>query len=220
MVVSTAVNESELFQRFGRTFPQGTVLFHEGEAGEEMYVIQGGRVELTRVVRGREVHLATLPAGEFFGEMAIVNNKPRSATATVLEEAQLLVIDKRTFEAMIRGNAEIAVRFIKKLAARLDQANSQVETLLIQDLNHRVVSHLRHAADKHGVPDGPGVRVDVVVADMAATVGAKPKDVESCLQRLEEAWLIRRDGPQVHIAEVGKLEQFLEFLEMQRRFGE
>ena len=81
-------------------------------------------------MRGREVHLATLPPGEFFGEMAIINKQPRSATATVIEEAQLLVLDARTFEAMIRGNAEIAIRMIKKLAARLAQANSQVEMLL------------------------------------------------------------------------------------------
>jgi CRP-like cAMP-binding protein len=213
------VNERDLFQRFGQTFPTGAVLFNEGDQGEEMYVIQTGRVQLTRKVRGCEVHLASLPAGEFFGEMAIVNNKPRSATATVVEEAQLLVIDGRTFEAMIRGNAEIAVRFIKKLADRLAHANSQVEALLLQDLNHRVVRHLRHAADSHGVPDGPGVRIDIVVADMAAMVGAKTKDVEDCLRRLEEAWLIRKDGNVVHIAEVGKLEQFLEFLEIQQSFG-
>src|SRR5438105_12720146 len=91
---------SEGLERFGKTFPAGTILFSEGDDGEEMYVIQSGRVQLTRMVRGREAHLATLPPGEFFGEMAIVNNQPRSATATVLEDAHLLVIDARTFEAM------------------------------------------------------------------------------------------------------------------------
>ncbi len=214
------MNDKDLFQRFGQTFATGTVLFSEGQRGEEMYVIQTGRVQLTRRVRGREVHLATLPAGEFFGEMAIVNNQPRSATATVTEEAQLLVIDKRTFEAMVRGNAEIALRFIKKLAARLAQANSQVEVLLLQDLNHRVVRHLRHLAQHGGVVDGLGVQLHTTVDDIAATVGAKVKDVEQCLFGLEQAWLIMRDGENMHIAEVGKLEQFLEFLEMKENFGE
>jgi CRP-like cAMP-binding protein len=197
----------------------GTVLFREGDPGEEMYVIQTGRVQLTRRVRGREAHLATLPAGEFFGEMAIVNNRPRSATATVLEDSQLLVIDAQTFEAMVRGNAEIALRFIKKLAARLGQANAQVEVLLLQDLNHRVVHHLRYLASTRGTPDGPGVRVAATTDDIAEMVGAKYDDVDACLRRLEAAKLFYRDGDQVHVAEVGKLDDFLEFLEMKENFG-
>jgi CRP/FNR family transcriptional regulator, cyclic AMP receptor protein len=210
---------SELFDKLGRTFTTGTVLFREGDPGEEMYVIQTGRVQLTRRVRGREAHLATLPPGEFFGEMAIVNNRPRSATATVMEDAQLLVIDARTFEAMVRGNAEIALRFIKKLAARLAQANAQVEVLLLQDLNHRVVHHLRHLANTRGTPDGPGVRVTTSIDDVAEMVGAKYEDVDACVRRLQEAKLFYRDGDQILIAEVGKLDQFLEFLEMKENFG-
>jgi CRP/FNR family transcriptional regulator, cyclic AMP receptor protein len=213
------VTDKDLFLRFGQTFVAGEVLFSEGERGDQMYVIQSGAVQLTRKVRGREVHLATLPAGEFFGEMAIVNNQPRSATATVTEEARLLVIDKRTFEAMVRGNAEIALRFIKKLAARLAHANSQVEVLLLQDLNHRVVKHLRQTAEMSGVIDGPGMQMNITVDDIATAVGAKVKDVEKCLHGLEQAWLITRDDTTVHIAEVGKLEQFLEFLEMKESFG-
>jgi CRP-like cAMP-binding protein len=210
---------SDLFERFGRNFATGTVLFREGDPGEEMYVIQSGRVQLTRRVRGREAHLATLPTGEFFGEMSIVNNRPRSATATVLEDSQLLVIDARTFEAMVRGNAEIALRFIKKLAARLAQANAQVEVLLLQDLNHRVVHHLRNLAHTRGTPDGPGVRIQVTVDDISEMVGAKFEDVDACLRRLEQAKIFLRDGDSLVIAEVGKLDQFLEFLEMKENFG-
>jgi CRP-like cAMP-binding protein len=211
---------SDLFERFGRMYPSGTVLFREGDPGEEMYVIQAGRVQLTRRVRGREAHLATLPPGEFFGEMSIVNNRPRSATAIVVEDSQLLVIDARTFEAMVRGNAEIALRFIKKLAARLAQANAQVEVLLLQDLNHRVVHHLRYLAVTRGAADGPGVRVDIDVDQIADMVGAKYEDVLVCLKRLEDARLLRRDGENaIEIAEVGKLDQFLEFLEMKENFG-
>jgi CRP/FNR family transcriptional regulator, cyclic AMP receptor protein len=210
---------SDLFERFGQTFPAGTVLFREGDPGEEMYVIQTGRVQLTRRVRGREAHLASLPPGEFFGEMAIVNNRPRSATATVLDESQLLVIDGRTFEAMVRGNAEIALRFIKKLAARLAQANSQVEVLLLQDLNHRVVHYLRHMAVTTGSSDGPGVLVSASIEQMAEMVGASDGDVEACLKRLEQARLLTRDESGIHVFEVGKLDQFLEFLEMKENFG-
>ena len=211
---------SNMFERFGVTYAAGHVLFREGDAGKHMYVIQSGRVQLTRRVRGREQHLATLPPGEFFGEMAIINKQPRSATATVIEEAHLLVLDARTFEAMIRGNAEIAIRMIKKLSSRLAQANSQVETLLKQDLIHRIVHQLRMLAEQRGQADGPGVRIDISIEDLSSLVGAKdPKDVVDGLDGLEKARLLEKQVGSIFIAEVGKLAEFLEFLEMKERFG-
>src|SRR3954451_9059282 len=104
------MDDDQLFQRFGKEFPQGTVLFREGEPGKEMYVLQQGRVHVSKNVGDVEKILATLGPGEFLGEMSILNNKPRSATATCASGCKLLVIDAKTFEAMIRGNAEIAIR--------------------------------------------------------------------------------------------------------------
>lgn len=211
---------NELFERFGQAFPAGTVLFREGEPGDVMYVVQSGRVELTRLLRGRQEHLATLPAGEFFGEMAIINQRPRTATAQVIEDALLLVIDRRTFEAMVRGNTEIAVRLIKKLAARLDQANQQVETLLIRELNHRVVAHLRSLASAVTDPADPTFQVGISVDDIAIALDATIPEVEGCLTRLAEARLIYRDDRgAIHVPEAGKLDAFLEFLDMKERFG-
>lgn len=69
--------------------------------------------------------LAVLPPGEFLGEMALLNGRPRSATAVVREPSRLLVIDSRTFEAMLRSRVEIAARMIRTLAARLERANHQ-----------------------------------------------------------------------------------------------
>jgi len=97
--------EEALFQRFGKEFPMGTVLFREGDVGREMYVLQSGKISISKKVRDVEKVLAILGPGEFFGEMAIISNKPRNASATVEDDARVLVIDPRTFEAMIRGNS-------------------------------------------------------------------------------------------------------------------
>src|SRR5262249_59630836 len=113
----------------GRRYPTGPVLSRGGAGGPEVFVLRAGGVRLPRRIKNEEKIVAVLPPGEFFGEMSIVNNRPRSATATVIEDARALVIDSRTFEAMIRGNAEIAVRLIKKLAGRLGQANQQIQIL-------------------------------------------------------------------------------------------
>ena len=87
----------DLLERFGRFYPAGSVIFHEGDPAAEMFVIHAGSVTLTRRLRDLDAVLAVLPAGEFFGEMAIVNNRPRSATAVVRRQARLLVIAGLTF---------------------------------------------------------------------------------------------------------------------------
>ena len=72
---------NDALERFAREFPAGAVLFEEGQPGRDMYIIVSGEIEIRRQVGGSERVLAVLPAGEFFGEMAILNGRPRSATA-------------------------------------------------------------------------------------------------------------------------------------------
>lgn len=208
-----------LHKKFGRVCPTGTVLFREGEPGHEMFIIQKGRVQLTRNLRGVEKILAVLPAGELFGEMAIINQKPRSATATVIEESHLLVLDQVTFEKMIKDNTEIAVRIIKKLSARLEQANFQVELLLLKDVNHRVVHLLRRMAEESGVPEVEGVYIDISVYEVADRIGCDDKEVTDIVDRLARARLLKPQQRGFVIPEVGRLQDFLEFLEMKDRFA-
>lgn len=210
-----------LQKKLSRSYKAGTVLFREGEEGKNMYVIQSGRVQITRRVGGQDAVLAVLPTGEFFGEMSIINDRPRSATATVLEDAVLLEIDGKTFEAMIRGNSEIAVRMVKKLADRLEQADRQIEMLLYREPNHRVVHFLRGEAQRVGRPHPAGVAIPINEAVLAERVGLNRDEVRQVLNRLDLARLLSRsaDGETLVVSEVGKLQDFLDFLEMKERFG-
>ena len=214
-----------LLERFGKFYPTGTILFREGDTGTDMFVIHSGRVELTRRMKDRDTVLALLPPGEFFGEMAVVNNRPRSATATVREDAWLLVIDSRTFEAMIRGKAEIAVRMIKAMAGRLERANQQIELLLLKDTNHRVVHCLRQLADQGTPVQGGGLFIPITVQALAGRVALEDAQVLEVLTRLRQARLVLgaeeagMTGEGFVLPEVGRLLDFLEFLEMKERFS-
>jgi CRP-like cAMP-binding protein len=211
--------DDQLFQRFGKEFAQGTVLFREGEPGREMYVVQQGRVTVSKRVGDVEKILASLGPGEFLGEMSILNNRPRSATATCAEPAKLLVIDAKTFEAMIRSNGEIAIRMIKKLADRLAEANGQIENLLLADASSRVVHFLATAAEK--VPKGPaGHRIDVVPGELAARVGVKPEQAEEVLTKLLKSKIVVALPDGFVVPDVSKLRHFLEFLQMKAQFGD
>ncbi len=206
--------EDQLFARFGREVPAGTVLFREGEQGREMYVVNSGKVRITKTVRGQEKELAVLGQGEFFGEMAILNAKPRSATATVIEDARLLVLDPKTYETMLRNSTEIALRMVKRLAARLQEADDTIENLMLRDPASRVTHYLVRRARQQGgvVPIGP--------EELPAQIGLKPEEVEKVYETLQKKGLIELLPDGTRVRDVEKLEQFLEFLEMREEFGE
>ncbi|HUT53078.1 MAG TPA: Crp/Fnr family transcriptional regulator [bacterium] len=212
--------EDVLFQRLGKVFPPGTVLFRDGEKGKEMYVIQSGKVKISKEIRGEEQTLAMLGAGEFFGEMAILNNKPRSASASVVEESKMLVIDPKTFEAMIKGNTEIAVRMIKKLAQRLQEADHQIESLMLKDSNSRVVHTLTRLADTMGKPTPAGTKVGVTVAELAGKCGLETPQVDEIIQKIVKAKLLIVEPDGITISNAEKLRKFLEYLTMKEQFGD
>jgi CRP-like cAMP-binding protein len=206
------MGENQLYHRFGREFPQGEVLFREGEVGKEMYVIQSGIVSVSKKVRNVEKILATLGAGEFFGEMAIISNKPRTATAVVVEPARCLVIDQKTFEAMVCTNAEIAVRMIKKLADRLQEADAQIENLLLRDAQSRVVHHLVHAAQTRGVAVPGGIRAEINFSTLDRVLGIEEVQLNQALTKLDQAGLAWQGEGAVLIPDVQRLKILLESL--------
>jgi CRP-like cAMP-binding protein len=214
-----------LFARFGRDFRAGDVLFLEGDTGEEMYVIQSGAVQVSKRIGDEERPIATLGRGEFLGEMAILNAKPRTASAIVIEDARCLVIDARTLEMMITKSPEIAMRLVKKLAKRLDAADALVQILLNPDPRARVLLGLKRQAEAYGEVTPTGVKVHVSPDDLARELGIDVEDVHDVLGRLKRLRIASEEAStegQPHsivIADVGRLLEFLEFLDMPRRFG-
>jgi CRP/FNR family cyclic AMP-dependent transcriptional regulator len=211
--------DDPLFQRFGKAFPAGTVLFRDGDEGREMFVVNAGSVTITKRVGEVEKILSRLGPGEFLGEMAILNNRPRSATATCTEDCRLLVIDGRTFETMIRSNAEIAVRLIKKLADRLAEADQQIENLLLTDAASRVAHWLSVSAER-GTATPAGMKIDMPPRELAARVGVKAEQADEALMKLLKAKIISVHPDGILVPDAGKLRHFLEFLQMKARFGE
>ncbi|MBI2213714.1 MAG: cyclic nucleotide-binding domain-containing protein [Acidobacteria bacterium] len=107
----------------------GETIFQEGDLGTEMYIILEGRVRIEKKIRGETHLLSTLDKGDFFGEMGVLENSPRSADAVADADCKLLAISGSRFDEMIRKNPEIAVRIIRKYAVRLREANTLLERL-------------------------------------------------------------------------------------------
>ena len=209
----------QLFARFGRTCPAGTVLFEEGAHGDSMFVLQSGRVRITKASKDGTKTLAVLGPGEFLGEMAILNNKPRTATAVVVEDARLLVIDAKTFEAMVVGNVEIAVRLIKKLARRLDNADALIEILMHRDPKARVILGLSREAETSGIEQEDGsVLVPLTRIGLAEQIGLTSDETADVLARLGRLNMVDETEDGFVITDRQRLVEFLEFLEMREQF--
>jgi CRP-like cAMP-binding protein len=207
-----------LFARFGREYQAGEVLFREGESGEVMFVIQSGAVRITKEVAGEQKALAVLGPGEFLGEMAILNGKPRTATATVVDTARCLLIEAKTLEAMVAKNAEIALRLIKKLAKRLDSADALVEILMHKDPKARVMLALARHAEQFGEPTDDGIRIRTTPDEIARDVGVDASIVREVMTRLHRLRLATEEPSAIVVADVDRLQDFLEFLEMPQKF--
>ncbi|MFI5301713.1 MAG: Crp/Fnr family transcriptional regulator [Polyangiales bacterium] len=214
---------SDALSRFARDVDAGAVVFRDGDAGDEMFVIQSGQVRISKKIAQGERVIAVLGAGEFFGEMAILNGRPRNATATVTEDgpAHLLAIDSRRFEQMIAHNREITLRLIKKLAARLDSADSLIEILMERDPRARVMRAIARHAESFGEAIASGQRVAIGVTDLAALVNVDVATTEQVVARLQRVRIvsIEPDGHAMILHDVDRLLDFLEFLEMPQRFA-
>ncbi len=111
------------------TLPPKSRIFVEGDAGDAMYLVASGRVRVYEGEPGRGKTLGEFGLGEFFGEMALVDDKPRSASAETLEETQLLVINRENFDGMVLQNPNMALILIQALSARIRALTAELDKL-------------------------------------------------------------------------------------------
>jgi len=117
------------FQNFMVRYGAGERIFTEGDLGTTMYIVQSGKVRLFRVAEGQKRIHGMMEKGDFFGEMSILEGLPRTMAAEAVEDSELIEINSMTFDKMIKGNIEIAIRMLRKLSIRLREAERRIEGL-------------------------------------------------------------------------------------------
>ncbi len=115
--------------KLGKTYSDGKIIVRQGEVGDRMFVIQSGRVRVTRAVDGREVVLAELKEGDFFGEMAIIDREERSATVSAVGDVRLLSIDKKNFLRRIHDDPSLAYRVLQRMSQKIRELDAELTQL-------------------------------------------------------------------------------------------
>jgi len=121
------------FGRFAKTFQPGEMIFSEFEPGDTFYLIQSGRVQLVKLIGDIEKTLDILQASEMFGEMAILENSPRSATAIALDNVKVLEFNSQNFEILLLGNPQIALKLLKMFAKRIYDSKRRFMILTLDE---------------------------------------------------------------------------------------
>ncbi|MGL1891883.1 MAG: Crp/Fnr family transcriptional regulator [Spirochaetaceae bacterium] len=127
-----------IFKKFEVRYSTGDMIFCEFEPGNEFFLIQTGSVRVVKVINGVEKTLDVLKAGEFFGEMAILENAPRSASIIAHEDSVLLEFNRDNFEMLMKGQPQLAYNLLKILSKRIFDQRRRFMTLTIDDLEIKV----------------------------------------------------------------------------------
>lgn len=117
-----------------KTYRDLEVIFHEGDAGDEMYVIKKGKVKLTKKMQGIMTKVAVLEDGDFFGEMALFEDAPRSATAIALGKVQVVSYNKDALTQHIKNDPTIALKMLKAMSQRVRKMGDEATALTVKGL--------------------------------------------------------------------------------------
>lgn len=160
----------EAGEELARRYPQDTMIFSEGQSGSDMFVIQSGQVAVSKVVNGNEVTLAVLNKGDMFGEMALLERKPRSASAVAHSDCAVMVINRQNFDQMVRTQPVLISRLTTTLADRLWSMYRQLDNACLSDPQSKMIDMLALQVEKLKRLSGP-YQTDFSEEDIANLCG-------------------------------------------------
>lgn len=196
--------------------PAGTVLFREGDDGKKMYVIKSGTIRLTKRVFDTDITIEELKGGDFCGEISLVSDQPRPVTAIVTADATVIPIEAAQFEKMIRDNADIAVRMMKRMTRRLAEAQFRISNFTLRTTRARLMHQLRHESSR--VSDTFAVSAPIP-DDLADVLSLEIGEVKRLLGELVRDDLIEIDKKgNFLISDVQAFDRHLKYLELKDHF--
>ena len=192
------------------TLQRGDVLFNEGDAGNQLYVVLDGKVKLGRSsADGRENLVAVLGPGQMFGELSFFDPGPRSATATAVTDTKLSALGHDVLGPLVEDNTGVALAFLHQLAERLRRTNEVVGDLVFSDVPGRVSKALIGLAERFGrqADDGIHVSHDLTQEELAQLVGASRETVNKALADFASRGWLRLEPRGVVIYEIERLQK-------------
>ncbi len=186
------LSEADL-ARFGevtreREYPKNSVILFEDDPGDALYIVSTGQVKVVLIGEdGREVILSVLGDGDFFGEMSLIDDEPRSAHVIAMRDSHLLVLRRDDFQSQLEQHPKVALELLRVLVQRLRRADEKIGGLVLLDVNGRVAQLLLDLAEESG---GPKITRKLTHQTIAQMIGSSRETVSRAMRELVDRGLI------------------------------
>ena len=195
-----------------RAFQQGETIFHEGDPGLALYVVARGRIRIyVQNQEGQETSVILYGPATLFGELAVIDERPRSASASAMEDTILYTLDRAHFRDHLKHSPQLALNFMQTLADRVRYSTTQVESLTLMDVPRRVARKLMELAREHGRVEAGKVvlNVHLTQSDLAGLVGATRESINKTIRTFRHEKLIEMEQGQITILDPDALRERL-----------
>ena len=196
--------------RFGelvreRAYPKGSVILFQDDPGDSLFILRTGRVKVVLIGEdGREVILGVLDSGAHFGELALIDDQPRSAHVIAMEDSQLLILRREDFRRRVDANPSVGWALLQELSRRLRRADEKIGGLVLLDVPGRIARLLLDLSDEG---DSPTIEKVLTHQTIAQMIGASRETVSRSMKDFQEAGLIRVERRRIAIADREALEK-------------
>ena len=172
-----------------RNYPKNSVILFEDDPGDALYVVVTGQVKVVLIGEdGREVILSVLHEGNFFGEMALIDDEPRSAHVIAMHDSNLLLLRREDFQRRLQEAPTIALGLLRELSRRLRRADDKIGGLVLLDVNGRVARLLLQMADEN---DGTNITRRITHHTIAQMIGSSRETVSRTIRDLADRGLLQ-----------------------------
>jgi len=186
-------------------YPRGSVILFENDPGDSLFVVREGRVKVVLIGEdGREVILGVLGVGDHFGELALIDDRPRSAHVIAMEDSNLLVLRREDFKRRVESSPTIAWSLLTELSHRLRRADDKIGGLVLLDVPGRIARLLLDLADEAGRPTIEKALTHQTIAQM---IGASRETVSRAMKDFQDANWVTVERRRITLANRPALEQ-------------
>lgn len=216
----THVAYFESTPEISRSYEKGQMIFSESQSGADMFIIQSGEVAISKVVNGNEVTLAVLKKGDMFGEMALLENKPRSASAIAFSDCTLMVVNRSNFNQMVSSQPQMISKLTTTLADRLWSMYRQLDNATIKDPCQKMIDMLALQFEKQRKFAGPTKQIeqtDLTPKDLANMCGLTPELSARGMYTFQQEKNFSLVDGKILVKDLGELEKQSAFIRKQKQ---
>ncbi|MDB4886243.1 MAG: cyclic nucleotide-binding protein [Gemmatimonadetes bacterium] len=188
-----------------RAYPKGSVILFQDDPGDSLFVLRTGRVKVVLIGEdGREVILGVLEPGAHFGELALIDDQPRSAHVIAMDDANLLILRREDFRRRVEANPSVAWALLTELSRRLRRADQKIGGLVLLDVPGRIARLLLDLATESG---GPTIEKALTHQTIAQMIGASRETVSRAMKEFQDQGLILVERRRIAVGDREALEK-------------